>query len=374
MGNGLLNALSEANGRDDRVAARRYVSSSFLMLAGLALALAAAFAVVYPFVPWQEVFNVSSPEAGPAMAALVGCFLVSLPLGVVEKVQLGYQEGFRNALWTAFGNMLGLGAVLLAIALGAGLPWLILAIAGAPAIARLANGVALFGWHKRWLRPTLGWATRPAARRVLQIGLLFFVLQLAVAVAYQSDSIVAVHVVGPQAVAEYAVVYRLFMLVPMLVGMALTPLWPAYGEAIARGDVAWVRRTLLRSLWISLLATAPAALLLVALGSRIIELWAGSEIVPSFGLLLGFGVWMVMGTAGNAVAMFLNGANIVRFQVLTAISMAVTNLALSIVLARSIGVAGVIWGTVLAYGCVVGPLYSVAVRRYLRRESPQGIH
>ena len=370
MGNGLLNALAEANGRDNRDAARRYVSSAFLMLAGLAVIVGAAFAVVYPLVPWQALFNVSSPEAGPAMAAFVGCFLVSLPLGVVEKVQLGYQEGFRNALWTALGSVFGLGAVLVAIALEAGLPWLVLAMAGAPVVARLANGVALFGWHKRWLRPTLAAATRSAARQVLQLGLLFLVLQLAVAVAYQSDSMVAAQVIGPEAVAEYSVVYRLFMFVPMLAGLALTPLWPAYGEAIARGDVAWVRRTLSRSLRFSVLATVPASLVLVVLGSKIIHIWVGEEIAPSYALILGFGVWMVMVTVGNAVAMFLNGANIVRFQVVTALCMAMTNLALSIALSRTMGVAGVIWGTVVAYSLCAALPMAIRAGAIIRRLEP----
>lgn len=35
LGNGLLNAVSEANGRDDREAAREYMSSAFFMLSRL---------------------------------------------------------------------------------------------------------------------------------------------------------------------------------------------------------------------------------------------------------------------------------------------------------------------------------------------------
>src|SRR5215213_8385074 len=47
-GNGLLTAISEAHGKDDREEARRYVSSAFFMLSGIALSLAALFAVIYP--------------------------------------------------------------------------------------------------------------------------------------------------------------------------------------------------------------------------------------------------------------------------------------------------------------------------------------
>ncbi len=37
MGYGLLNAISEANGKDDRNAARKYISSAFILLSAVAL-------------------------------------------------------------------------------------------------------------------------------------------------------------------------------------------------------------------------------------------------------------------------------------------------------------------------------------------------
>ena len=47
-----MNAVSEANGKDDRELATRYVSSAFFMLSGVSLLLLIIFAIVYPWVPW----------------------------------------------------------------------------------------------------------------------------------------------------------------------------------------------------------------------------------------------------------------------------------------------------------------------------------
>jgi hypothetical protein len=49
-------------------------------------------------------------------------FLINLPLGIVQRIQLGYQEGFQNNLWSIAGSLLGLTGVLLAIELKSGLP------------------------------------------------------------------------------------------------------------------------------------------------------------------------------------------------------------------------------------------------------------
>ncbi len=166
MGLGLMNAVSEAHGQEDPLAAERYVSSGFFMLAAVALVLLAGFALAYPAISWPRVFNVHSQqairEAGPAIAVFIGCFAANLPLGVVRNVQHGYQEGFINNLWESAGKLLGLLGLLLVIYLQAGLVWLVLALTGAPAVALLLNNLELFGYRRPWLRPRLGRSMAPA--------------------------------------------------------------------------------------------------------------------------------------------------------------------------------------------------------------------
>jgi len=372
LGNGLLNAVSEANGKDDRVMAREYVSSAFFMLSGVAALLAVIFAVVFPYISWQQVFNVSSvqaiAEAGPAMAAFMGCFLLGMPLGVVQRTQLGYQEGFINSVLEVVGRLLGLAGILLVIVLKARLPWLVLAMAGGPVIASLLNGFYVFGFRRPWLYPRFGYVTRIAARKVLNTGLLFFVLQVVIALAFASDNLVIAQVVGASAVTLYAVPMKLFQMLDMVLQMILSPLWPAYGEAIARKDVGWVKRTLVRSTSLGALFSVSSSVILIIFGAQIIRLWAGPEITPSFGLLLGLGVWTVLKAVGNAVAMFLNGANVIKFQAVTAVFMGISALALKIVLSQMVGILGVIWATVIAYSVCVAVPMGIYIPRLFKSE------
>ena len=188
------------------------------------------------------------------------------------------------------------------------------------------------------------------ARSLLRVGLLFLVLQLAVAVAFTSNSIIIAAMIGPSAVADYAVVSKLFMIPTLLVGFALGPLWPAYREALSRGDVQWVRRTFRRSIRLSLSVAGLVSAALVVLGLPVIAVWVGtSSVQPSFGLVLAIGIWTTLSAVGTAVAMLLNGAQVMRFQVVTAVLMATANILLSIALTSRIGVAGVVWGSVIAY-------------------------
>ena len=49
--------------------------------------------------------------------------------------------------------------------------------------------------------------------------------------------------------------------------------------------------------------------------------------------------------------MFLNGANIIRFQIFCAFFVGVGALMAKIFLAKIIGLPGIIWGTIIGYTC-----------------------
>jgi O-antigen/teichoic acid export membrane protein len=357
LGNGLLNAISEANGRNDTAAARKYVSSAFFMLTAVAFVGFLAFAVAYPLVPWPKVFNVTSAaavrEAGPATAVFFACFILNVPLGVVQRVQMGYQEGFTNYLWQAVGSLLALVGLLAGIGLHLGLPWLVLAMSGGPVVAMAINWRREFRWSRPWLFPRLRFLEWAATRRLARLGFLFLVLQVAIAVAYSSDNVIASRVLGPVAAARYAVAQRLFLLAPLAIGLALVPLWPAYGEAHARADHRWIRRTLWRSLTLSAVAAGVPALILVLFRQPIFAVWVGSSLIPSLGLAAGLAVWSVLYACGTAVSVLLNALNVIGFQAVTALVMAVASLALKVYLSQRVGLAGIIWGLVLAYAVFV---------------------
>ena len=340
------------------------------MLTVVALALAAIAVVALPRVPWPALFNVVSPqacaEAGPAMSVFAACFLVGLPLGVVPRIQLGHQEGYINSLWQAAGSVGGLAAVLVAIRLGLGLPWLVAGAAGAPLLASLLNAAVLFR-RRPALRPSRASVSRATLRRLVHLGSLFLVLQIAAVLIFLSDNLIIAHLLGAAQVPEYAVPARLFGFAPLLVGMVLGPLWPAYGEARARGDMPWIRRTLGRSLRLALLATGIPAFILVLFGRPLLHLWVGAAVAPGFPLLLGLGVAVVLGSCGDAVAAFLNGISAIRFQAVTATLTALVAIAAKLILGLNAGIVGVVAGTVLAYAACTALPMCVYVPRELRR-------
>lgn len=376
LGNSLLTAIAKAYGRRDDAAASRLIGSATWLLVMVGLGVALLFVVASTFINLAAVFNITDPvaraEVGPAALVFGMLYAVSLPLSTVSQIRYGLQEGYVDSAFAAAGNLLGLGLILLVIALQLGLPYLVLAFMGAPLIMQVANGLMLFRGERRFLAPRPSQFDGRTSIALLGSGWQFLVLQVAVAGAFYSDSLIAARLLGPSAVAEYAVVTRLFLVPAVFVAAITAPLWPAYGDAHAHGDVDWIKKAFARSLFISVAVAFVAAFLLTLFVGPILMWWLGGSLAPPTLLVAGVAVWTVMNAAGTSIAMLLNGLHLLRFQMATAVLMAGLNVTLSIILASRIGIAGVVFGTIAAYTLATLVPMAVYIPIVLRRMEPQG--
>jgi O-antigen/teichoic acid export membrane protein len=301
----------------------------------------------------------------------VVAFLAGLPLGLVSQVRAAFQEGFLQSSFAAAGNLLTIVLLLVATYLHATLPELVLALTIGPIVANGLNLFVLIRIQKRWLAPRASDVTRRVLRSVVTVGLAFLVLQVAYVVAFSLDRVIAAQVAGPIAAADYSVVARLFSIPAGLGIIMLEPLWPAYREAIATGDLPWIRRTLRRSIGLTLLATIPLAIVLTVAGPALVSIWTGHQLNPDVLLYPVFGAFTVVLGVATAFAMFLNGAQVMRFQIATWVAMGSINIALSVYLGFQIGVAGVVLASVITITALLiipNVLYVPTVLRRLDNE------
>ena len=370
IGNGVMNAISEAYGKDDHELAREYVSSGLVLMLGIATFLGIAGAVAYPWISWQRVFNVHSAgvagEGARAILVLFCWFLVNIPLDVITRAQAGLQRAYWSQTVSAAGNVLSLLAIIAVIALHGSLAWLVFASTFGVVVATIANGWILFREYP-WILPSWRAFRAAAASKILKMGMMFFALQCAVTLGFTSDNIVIAQVLGAAAVAAYAVPQKLFSFVSMILNMAFIPLWPAYGEAAARGDVAWVRKTFFRSVWTALGVSVPLCTVLVFAGPWILRAFFGKALHASMALLIVLGLWGVISAVSQTMAVLLNGAGVLKPQVAIAMAMSVLNLLLSIALTRRFGVIGVCLRFDHAHLLITAPGATILIRRLFTR-------
>jgi O-antigen/teichoic acid export membrane protein len=366
VGNGLVAGISEANGRDDVAQAQRQVSCGFFMLLFLACAIGLLLAAIFPFLHLAMFYGTTTAlatrEAGPATVALILCTVLSMPLGTVLRVQLGYQQGYISDLWNAGGNALALAGIIVATHLGGGLPVLVCAVAGAPVLITTANWLVQFFYVRPWLRPRFELFESKVAMHMAAVGGLFFVQQCFGLIYYVSDNIVIARCMGAAAVAHYAVLQRIFS-IGLVAQYFMVPLWPAIGEAVARRDFAWAHKIIRRAIVVSLCLGSICAISLLAVSRYLMKRWSGVDVGSIDSLRIGFAFWVVLVGYIAAMNAILNQPGVMRRHLVLFGGAALASLGLKIAFARHGSLAGVVWGTVIGYGVVyVVPATMLAFR------------
>lgn len=178
---------------------------------------------------------------------------------------------------------------------------------------------------------------------------MFFVIQIAVLLIFQTDNLIIAHYLGASQVTPYSVAWRLFSYTTFLQLLIFPSLWPAYAEAFARKDIVWIKRTLGINLTLSISSTVLLVTLLIFFGEQFIEIWAGNEAVPPFSLLIWMGVWSIIFAIMSSTACILNGSGHIKGQMIYGILTAVVNIMLSVNLVGIFGITGVIAATVISY-------------------------
>ena len=376
IGNALVNAVADAQARGSREDTIAVISAATLIVgAAIASFVAVGIVLVYPRVSWDAALNVqdtvAAGEAGPAVVGAVLLTAATVVFNLAQQVRRAHQEGYLNSAFTATGSVLSLGAVAAVTQTNLGLMGVVVALLGVPMLASAANAAVLLGRDRPWLRPSISVATLSAARELITPGLGFFLYQAALVFAWPTlDTFIASNVSGARAAAEYAIAAKLFLLPTTMILAVLMPMWPAYRDALARGETDWVRHTLTKSLWRTFGFMLPSSLVIIAAAEFIVPAWIGSAVEPSTGLLAGSGAWAVFAAICAAFSMYLAASGRIRFLVSTTLLTAIAHLALSVTLGAASGAAGVAWGTAIATLVFMLVPNAVYVRSLMRPRTP----
>jgi O-antigen/teichoic acid export membrane protein len=366
----LTNHVARAYALEDKPYAARCTTNALALTASIAVVAGLGFAVVWPRVDWMALFNVAASvprsEMNNTVAAAAVLMLLGLPASLGSKVFAGYQEVHLNNLVVALGSVANVAGLFAGIALRVSMPVLLVMSAGCATVCNLAALVGTLLVYKPWLWPRVALLDGSLARELLASGSAFLMIQIAGAVVFSSDNLVVSHYLGAAQVTPYNVTWRLVMLTTVLQSLVFPALWPAYAEAYARHDYAWMRRAFRITMCGTLGLNVTCAVVLIAAGKTVIRWWAGAAAVPSSALLAAMAVWAVISGFMTAESCLLAAVNRTREQGVLSMLAAAVNLALSIVLVRRIGSVGVIAGTILSYLLVLVVPQSIIVRNVLR--------
>lgn len=372
LGSGLLTKLSTAYGRGDLARGRRLVSDSYFAITVIAaLGLASALAVVAwgDVATWLGVRDANRSAAEDIVAVVACGFFVTMPLSLITRVQLGVQQAWQSNVWAAVGPLV---SIPLAWGLAARDAPSVVVVAGAvagPILVLLANNVVFFIGPKlgRSLRPSLGLVSWMGIRGLAGLGSAFAGLSILSNVALNIDNTLIAVALGSAEVTAFAIAARLFRSIALLVNVVALPLWGANGEALARGDLAWVRRTT-RATAVGLsFVAALLAVALVLFRERIVLAWVGPGVEAPLLLYSGLGAWLVLVSFVSPYFMVQNAAGLIRVQALGWAAYLVLSVGAKALALPAAGTSAVPWIAAICYLVTVVPSAILGYRRVMAR-------
>ncbi len=359
IGLGLMNRLTECFVNDEKEMAARYTCTVLVLTGTLLVSVALVFTVLALRLDWNAVFpmTTSVPRtiiAVSAWASVSGAIL-SVFAANVTPIYSAYQRLSSDVMWDAFAKIASLATCFLAAWTSFGIIGVIFAVCWIPPLCRLLNLWVLVRFEMPWLVPRLASFDAQLVAPLLRDGFLFFFLQIASIALFNVDKLVISVLLGPSEVTEYAIVGRLYLAANGLFGVLLTPLWPAFGEALRRKDFDWVNKMIRRSTMWGLTVMLGLTICLGLWGDQIIRIWTRNQVqsVP-FALICGLGLSFSCWVWISSRAIALHSMGILRPQILTTGAHALLNVLFALVLVRHFGAKGAAWAS-----CISGMLTSV---------------
>jgi O-antigen/teichoic acid export membrane protein len=372
-GNALVNVLSEAVGNDDRQSARHYAASAFWALVTIAMIIGIAFMSAFHFIPWRAVFRVSDATSTEELewtcALVFTVFVINLPLSLLRSLYNAHQEGYLGNLWSIVYGVISLLGLIVVTRFHGGLPQLVIAISGVPALVLLANAYYAYVCRYPWLAPAPSAVRWVCVRRLLKLGGKYMITQLAALGIYQSQAMIITQMLGPSQVVIFVVTYKVVTLPVELVYMGTAPFISAFGEAKARRDWKWIRGAYKNATFVSIALGVPLAAALALAAKPLILIWAGPSAVPDPSLILWLFVYAVAGVSLMMAGQLLSGVERVEPLAVSIVLCAIGCVALGILFASWWGLNGVAFAMAASMLLTMWPIQMYEIRRIFRAAS-----
>ena len=333
---GMVNAISEADGKDDLNAVRAHISAGavFYSVSSLILVLIVLGLSVWPSL--ADLLGIQGrPEVVTAARVVVIvsglCFGIGMLTSLPASICSALQENYMGSITFAISASLSLSVLLIAWRIGyCSLPMYAAIVGIPPLLVGVLFAVYYLGYRRSTLRPRLRFATKASFLRIATPGLLILISQLGdMAIQYSSNIIIASNL-GPSIVPQYAIAYSIFMLGQSVAFDFLQPLWPAYTEALARGDRGWVVSTFLKSLIVCLGMMLALSVGMSLFGREVIKLWAGPAAVPPVSLVFSLGGYFIIWTVMLVCDTLIKGMGLFKLRSIVLFVMGALFVALSI--------------------------------------------
>jgi O-antigen/teichoic acid export membrane protein len=350
FGHGLRNNLAVSIAKGEHGKARIYVSTTYAILTIIIIIVLLVFLIVNPFLDWSKILNSPrsmSAELSSLALIVFSLFCLQFVLQLITTVLMANQQPAKAFLFIFFGNLLSAIVIfVLAKTTSGNLIYLGAAYSIAPLLALIFSSFWFYSRKYKIYSPSFKYVDFGYARNLMTIGGKFFIIQISGIVLYQTSNIIIIQLFGAAEVTPYNIAFKYFSVIPMVVGIIMTPFWSAYTEAWIKKDFGWIKSSIskLKVLWLIL---SIITLIMLIFSNFIYAFWIGKKIVIPFSLSAVIALYVVINAWNAIYSQFLNGVGKIKLQLYKGILDMLINIPLAIFLGHKYGVQGIILSSVI---------------------------
>ncbi|MGX5687387.1 lipopolysaccharide biosynthesis protein [Arcticibacter tournemirensis] len=368
MGNGLRNRLAESLAVGRIEDARKYVSTTYAIMTAISMALFLSYFFLHSFINWNYILNIPpsfNDDIDFIILVVVSSFCVQFVVQLINTVLIASHEPAKASVITFIGQL----GVLIVISIvrffvPGSLSVLVWILTFIPVLSFVFYSI--YHYRGKWknIAPSFKLIDIKYSKDILNIGGVFFFIQIGALVLFQTDNIIITRVLGPEYVTTFNVAYKLFSVITLVYTILITPYWSAFTDAYIKRDFEWIRGNiyLMRKWWVAL---SILALLLLVCSKWIFSLWLGEMVVVSMPLSIAMTIYVIVYMWQGLHVSFLNGAGKIKLQLYLVTISAIINIPLAIFLGKKFGVAGVISANTIVF-IVMGIIFSLQVEGILK--------
>lgn len=332
---GLRNKYAEARAKGDNESAQIYISTTYGILAIVFVAVWLLFLAINPFLDWSDLLKLSpeySADVSKLALIVFTYFCMQFVLRTITTIISADQEPAKASLIDVIGQIISLIAIVILVKTTEGsLVKLGIALCASPLLALIGANIFFFKGKYREFRPTFSKVKFSYAKSLFNLGVVFFIIQIAGLIQFESANVIISRNFGPADVTDYNIVFKYFGVLSMGFTIFLTPFWSAATEAYVKNDIGWIKESMKKYNILNILFVFVGVIMLYFADS-IYDLWLGKETVNIDFLLSLWGLIFFMASIfGSKYVSFLNGISALRLQFWASIISPILYIALTLV-------------------------------------------
>lgn len=365
IGNGLRNKLAESlmnktSERNKQV--QKYISSAYVMLAFIVVGAITIGCILACVLNWSTVFGINKIDENLQTIMIVSIIFVGVNfwLSLCKSIYYAIQQNSKVGLMGVLQQIIMLAGVFILIKFENASILLIAILYGmSDFIISIFFSIKLF-YENKYMIPKVKYYSKKEACETTNLGIKFFIVQIAALILFTTDNLIISHFIGPAEVTSYSIVNKLFSIGTALFTMIVAPYWSRTAAAKAENNYKLIKNSIFSMYKLMLVGTVGVVILILVF-RPLAFVWLRRDLNYRPGLIVLMGIYTIIYMWNAIYSQIANGLSMMKVLVPVAVIQGVINIPLSLffLLKCNMGVVGVLLGTVCAtlVSAIVTPYY-----------------